>query len=191
VPASRSRDKKLKVIDRRYLRPAEAQRLIDAAGKRGRYPFRDRVLFRLVYRPGLCASEAVNMRWSQVDLDAGVIHVARVKGSIDSTHSLDRDELRDLRKLRQQVASLYVFETERGGPLSVDALQYIVREAGRLAKLDVAAHPYMLRHAAGYMLANEGTDTRLTQVFLGHADIRHTAHYTALSPRRLAGVRVK
>jgi len=49
----------------------------------------------------------------------------------------------------------------------------------------------MLRHAAGYMLANEGTDTRLIQAFLGHANIRDTAHYTALSPRRLAAVRVR
>jgi len=180
-----------KVADRRYLRPDEARRLIDAAGQRGRYPFRDRVLVRLIYRHGLRATEAVSMRWSHVDLESGVLHVARVKGSKDSTHSLDRDELRDLRKLRQQVSGLYVFETERGGPLSVDALQYIVRQAGRLAKLDVDAHPHMLRHAAGYMLANEGTDTRLIQAFLGHVDIRHTAHYTALSPRRLAAVRVR
>ena len=120
-----------------------------------------------------------------------MIHIARVKGSQDSTHTMDRDELRDLRKLRQQVSGLYVFETERGGPLSVDALQYIVREAGKQAGLAVDAHPHMLRHAAGYMLANEGTDTRLIQAFLGHRDIRHTAHYTALAPKRLAGVRVR
>jgi type 1 fimbriae regulatory protein FimE len=96
-----------------------------------------------------------------------------------------------LRKLRKGVTGLYVFETERGGPLSVDALQYIVREAGKLAKLDVEAHPHMLRHAAGYKLANDGTDTRLIQSFLGHTDIRHTAHYTAISPKRLAAVRVR
>ena len=166
MPASRSTGKKPKVGDRRYLRPDEANRLFDAAGKRGRYPFRDKVLLRLVYRHGLRASEAVNMRWSQVDLDQGVLHVARVKGSRDSTHSRYRDELRDLRKLRQQVTGLYLFETERGGPLSVDTLQYIVREAGRLAKLDLAVHPHMLRHAAGYCLANQGVDTRLIQEFL-------------------------
>jgi integrase len=182
---------KPKVRDRRYLRPDESHRLIEAAGKRGRYPFRDRVLVRLVYRHGLRASEAVGMRWSQIDLDQGVIHIARIKGSNDSTHSLDRDELRDLRKLLQQVKGLYVFETERGGPLSVDSLQYIVREAGRDARLDVEVHPHMLRHAAGYTLANDGVDTRLIQDFLGHVDIRHTAHYTAISPRKLAGVRVR
>jgi type 1 fimbriae regulatory protein FimB/type 1 fimbriae regulatory protein FimE len=191
VPTPRSAGKKPEVTDRRYLRPDEARRLIEAAGKRGRYPFRDRVLVRLVYRHGLRASEAVGLRWSQLDLEAGTLHVVRLKGSIDSTHSLDRDELRDLRKLRQEVSGRYVFETERGGPLSVDALQYIVREAGKLARLDAEAHPHMLRHATGYSLANEGTDTRLIQAFLGHADIRHTAHYTALSPKRLAAVRVR
>jgi integrase len=66
--------------------------LIEAAGKRGRYPFRDRVLVRLVYRHGLRASEAVGMRWSQLDHDAGTLHVVRLNGS---TYSLDHDELRD------------------------------------------------------------------------------------------------
>ena len=131
------------------------------------------------------------MRWSQIDLEVGVLHVTRVKGRNDSTHSLDRDELRDLRKLRQQVTGPHVFETERGGPLSVDALQYITGQACRLAKLDVDAHAHMLRHAAGYMLASEGTDTRLIQDFLGHRDIRRTAHYTAISPKRLAALRVR
>ena len=52
MPPPRSAGKKPKVTDRRYLRPDEARRLIEAAGKRGRYPFRDRVLLRLVYRHG-------------------------------------------------------------------------------------------------------------------------------------------
>jgi integrase len=182
---------KPKVADRRYLRPDEANRLVEAAGGRGRYPFRDKVLVRLIYRHGLRASEATSLRWSQIDLENGTVHIARVKGSKASTHSMDRDELRDLRKLRRDVTGLYVFETERGGPLSVDAVQYIVRTAGHAARLDVEAHPHMLRHAAGYCLANDGVDTRLIQDYLGHKDIRHTVRYTELSPKRLAEVRVR
>jgi site-specific recombinase XerD len=49
----------------------------------------------------------------------------------------------------------------------------------------------MLRHAAGYCLANDGVDTRLIQEYLGHKDIRHTVRYTELSPKRLAAVRVR
>jgi integrase len=183
--------KVLRLVARKHLTPEEAARLIAAAGKRGRYPFRDMVLVRLTYRHGMRASEAVGLRWSALDLDVGVIHVSRVKGGNTSTHSMDRDELRDLRKLKQGSTSPYVFVTERGGPLSVDSSQYIVKAAGEAAKLDIAAHPHMLRHAAGYMLANAGTDTRLIQDYLGHKDIRHTAAYTALAPKRLAALRVR
>jgi hypothetical protein len=62
----------------------------------------------------------------------------------------DRDELRDLRKLHRSSDSPFVFVTERGGPLTVGQLEYIVREAGLKARLPVPAHPHMLRHSAGY-----------------------------------------
>ena len=39
-------------------------------------------------------------------------------------------------------------------------------------------HPHMLRHAAGYELANDGHDTRAIQQYLGHKNIHHTVRYT-------------
>jgi type 1 fimbriae regulatory protein FimB/type 1 fimbriae regulatory protein FimE len=67
----------------------------------------------------------------------------------------------------------------------------IVARAAETAKLGFHAHPHMLRHATGYALANEGTDTRLIQDFLGHASIANTVRYTKLAPGRLATVRVR
>lgn len=179
------------VAARRYLRPDEANRLIDAAGRRGRYPFRDKVLLRMAYRHGLRANEVVGMQWSNIDLDGGTIHIARSKGGRSSVHTMDRDEVRDLRKLRRDVTGTFAFETERGGPLSVDALQRIVAAAGEAAGLGVHVHPHMLRHAAGYMLANAGADTRLIQDYLGHISINSTVRYTEIAPKRLAAVRVR
>jgi hypothetical protein len=44
------RNEKPKVgMRRRHLRPEEAQKLIAVAGKRGRYPERDKLLLRLAY----------------------------------------------------------------------------------------------------------------------------------------------
>jgi integrase len=86
--------------ERDYLRPDEVKRLIIAAGKRGRNPVRDVVLLRLTFRHGLRAKEAPLARWSQFDLDnpgTKTFHVQRVKGSEDSTHTLDRDEVAGLR----------------------------------------------------------------------------------------------
>jgi type 1 fimbriae regulatory protein FimE len=45
-------------------------------------------------------------------------------------------------------------------------------------------HPHMLRHAAGFKLANQGVDTRVLQQYLGHKNIQHTVRYTELSPER-------
>jgi integrase len=178
------------LVRRRHLRPEEAAKLIAAAGKRGRYPERDRLLLRLTYRHGLRASEATGLRWEAFDLNGGSLTIARAKGGRTSTHTVAREDLSALRKMSKSTNGPWVFETERGGPLSVDAMQYICREAGILAGLgDV--HPHMLRHGAGYALINDGVDVRLVQEFLGHASITSTAIYTAISPKRLAGVRVR
>src|ERR1700760_479277 len=115
---------------RRHLRPEEAAKLITAAGKRGRYPERDRLLLRLAYRHGLRAFEAVGLRWDSFDLDGGSLTIGRAKGGRISTHTAARGDLSALRKMRKTTNGPWVFETERGGPLSVDAMQYIVREAG-------------------------------------------------------------
>lgn len=190
---TRSAEEKRNVADRRlHLTPDEAHRLIAAAGKRGRYPERDKVLVRLVYRHGLRASEACDLRWDHLNLDDGTIIVRRKKMGKDSTHTMDRDELRDLRKLRRETNSPYVFSTERGGPLSVRTLQYIVAEAGKIAGLpEELSHPHALRHAAGYALINNDVDVRLVQEFLGHKTPAMTTHYTAVSPKRLAALRVR
>jgi site-specific recombinase XerD len=50
----------------------------------------------------------------------------------------------------------------------------MVERAGREARLAFKAHPHMLRHACGYVLANKGYDTRALQAFLGHRNIQPT-----------------
>jgi type 1 fimbriae regulatory protein FimB/type 1 fimbriae regulatory protein FimE len=153
------------------------------------------VLLRLMYRHGLRASEAKHTKWTDFDLTPGsgpkTFHVRRLKGSIDSVHTLDRDEVSALRKLKATSTSPFVFVSERGGPLSPDMIARIVERAAEMAKLGFHVHPHMLRHATGYALANEGTDTRLIQDFLGHASIANTVRYTKLAPGRLAAVRVR
>jgi integrase len=138
----------------------------------------------------LRASEACKMQWPQIDLDARTLRVLRAKHGKESIHTLDRDELRDLRKLREMNTGLLVFETEFGKRLSVDNVQRIVHSAGEAAGLG-HVHPHQLRHAAGFALVNQGLDTRLIQDFLGHKHIASTTRYTDLDPKRLAAVRVR
>lgn len=176
---------------RRYLRPDEANRLIKSAGD-GRWGQRDAALVRVMFRHGLRVSEATGLRWDHIDLDRGTIHVVRLKNGNPSMHTMDPDEIRGLRKLRADARGApLVFRSERGGRLSADAVQRLVKAAGERAKLEVHAHPHMLRHAAGFSMANDGVDTRTIQGFLGHRCISQTVRYTELSAARLASVRVR
>jgi site-specific recombinase XerD len=89
-----------------------------------------------------------------------------------------------LRELQRNTAGAFVFEKERRGPFTADAVNRLVKTIGARAKLPFRVHAHMLRHASGYALANAGHDTRLIQDWLGHRAIQHTARYTELSPTR-------
>jgi hypothetical protein len=55
-------------------------------------------------------------------------------------------------------------------------------------RLEIKAHPHMLRYACGYALANQGTDTPTLQAYLGHRSISNTVPYTELAPGRFKGL---
>lgn len=175
---------------REYLTEAEVDQLCAAARKRGRYGQRDAAMILLCYRHGLRVSELVALRWQQIDLDAGRIHVTRLKGSDDSVHPLSGAELRLLRSIKrdQPAGSRHLFLSERGAPISTAGFARMLTrtaEAAGLAELHV--HPHMLRHAAGFKLANDGHDTRAIQLYLGHRQIQHTVRYTQLASGRFDG----
>jgi type 1 fimbriae regulatory protein FimE len=169
---------------REYLTEAEVNRLIEAARKRGRNGSRDAAAILLAYRHGLRAAELCSLRWSQVDLRNGRLHVNRAKGGAESVHPLRGPELRALRPL--QGNSPYVFVTEAGTPVSTAWFLRMVQRTGQAAKLGFAIHPHMLRHACGYKLANDGHDTRSLAHYLGHRNLQSTARYTALAEGRFA-----
>src|SRR6266702_5408605 len=87
---------------REYLTEAEVDRLIETAKRRGRNGVRDAAAILLAYRHGLRAQELCQLRWSQIDLRNGRLHVNRAKGGIESVHPLHGPELRALRPLQGQ-----------------------------------------------------------------------------------------
>src|SRR5215831_10862315 len=141
---------------REYLTETEVERLIETARKRGRNSARDAAAILLAYRHGLRAQELCSLRWSQIDLRNGRMHVNRAKGGIESVHPLHDPELRALRPL--QGSSPYVFTTEAGTPVTTSWFLRMVQRTGKAAKLPFQVHPHMLRHSTGYKLANDGQD---------------------------------
>ena len=176
------------VRSREHLTPDEVERLIASVGASGRHQGRDQTLATLMYRHGLRVSEAVALRWDQVDLKAGTLHVNRLKSGVPSTHPLRGPELRRLRQLRRDYPDgPYLFVSERGGPMTAANVRKMLTRAGKEAGLEFPVHPHMLRHACGFKLANDGHDTRALQHYLGHKNISHTVRYTEMAPDRFKG----
>jgi len=67
-----------------------------------RHGHRDATMVFLTYRHGLRASELCALRWEQLDMVHGLLHVARVKNGMPSVHPLTGKELRALRRLQRE-----------------------------------------------------------------------------------------
>ena len=165
----------------RYLTEAQLRQLIKTARK-SRYGQRDSTLILIMSRHGLRVTEAVDLRWDQVDFAKAHLHVRRLKSGIDSVHTVQGDELRALRELRrsQEPQTAFVFTSERGGPMTRSNVAKTIAAAADRAGLP-HMHPHMLRHTCGHLLADAGHDTRRLQLWLGHSDIKHTSSYSQLS----------
>ena len=168
---------------RKHLTQREVEKLI-AAAKNNRHGARDSCMLLICFRHALRASELCELQWTDVEFETATLHIRRAKGGTTTTHPLLGDELRALRALKREAKSAFIFVSERGAPFTVAGLQKLVERAGNVAKIGFKVHPHMLRHAAGFVLANKGTDTRTLQAYLGHRSIQSTVRYTELAPGR-------
>jgi integrase len=85
-------------------------------------------------------SEACDLRWDDINLAKRTIVVRRLKGSDDSTHYLERDELAGLKALQRGyklngIESPYVFVNERGHPFGRMGIGRMIEHAGEAAGL--------------------------------------------------------
>lgn len=172
----------------KYLTEEQVNKLT-AAAKKTRNPVRNQLIIMMMYRHGLRVSELVDIKLDDLRLDQALFDVRRAKGSTNSTHPLDGDEIRLIRRYLKDRGNSelpWLFISERGQPFTRQAINYFLNSLEKQS--GISTNPHAFRHGCGFYLANKGVDIRVIQQYLGHANIQNTVIYTALTGKQFVGL---
>lgn len=149
---------------------------------------RNRAALMLCYGAGLRINEAVGVRVGDIDSKRMLIHVRHGKGNKDRYAMLSPRLLAVLRSYwRAARPKDYLFPTWREGHhLTSSAVAVACRNACLNSGIPKRITAHTLRHSFATHLLENGTDTRVIQVLLGHTRIDTTARYTAVTPNAIA-----
>lgn len=175
----------------------EVERLLDEPNLGTLDGYRDKTMLELLYATGMRVSELVNVPVKNVDMKMQYV-IVMGKGSKERMLPLGRTTLHYLEHylsvVRPQLlhgkpdAAAELFVTGWGGPMTRERFYEIIVAYGKSAGISKRVTPHMLRHSFATHLLNNGTDLRIVQELLGHADISTTQIYTHLDVERLREV---
>jgi integrase/recombinase XerD len=165
------------------LSPEEVHRFFEHVGC-----LKNRAALMLCYGAGLRISEAVAVRVADIDSQRMLIRVVQGKGKKDRYAMLSPRLLAVLRSYwRAARPQDYLFPTWRQGHhLTASALSIACRNACLNSGIPKRITAHTLRHSFATHLLENGTDTRVIQILLGHSRIETTARYTAVTPLAIA-----
>jgi site-specific recombinase XerD len=144
---------------------------------------KSRAALTTAYAAGLRASEVVGLKVANIDSGRMVIRVEHGKGGKDRYVMLSAQLLGILRTYwRLARPEHWLFPgRESGKPIDVQVLYAACRSARAAAGLDKRVAVHTLRHSFATHLLESGTDIRIIQVLLGHANLSTTARYAQVS----------
>jgi len=178
-----------------HLSTEEVNRLLTQPDMSSAIGVRDRAMIELLYSTGLRVSELVNLRLSDLQMEAGSLRCIG-KGDKERIVPMGRSAVASieayLRHARQTLLrgkiSPYVFLNRFGGRMGRIGFWKKLAEYGRKAGLRLKLKPHMLRHSFATHLLERGADLRSVQLMLGHADISTTQIYTHVVKEHLKEV---
>ncbi len=174
----------------------EQEDLLDQFNNRYVTSHRNKVMFQLMLNTGLRVSEAVSLRWEDVNL-SGKVMVREGKGAKDRTLWIDNSQLEELGDWKdRQVEKMgklpkWVFSTLREGnagkKLTLQQIWKTLKTYAEKAGIEKDISPHTLRHTFATDLYRETGKIRLVQKALGHADLSTTMIYTHIVDEELEG----
>jgi integrase/recombinase XerD len=174
----------------RFLTPQEVDAILEQPDLGTHLGLRDRAMLELMYATGLRVSELVNLKLVDIEWEKGYL-TTYGKGSKERRVPIGRSALDFLKRYlptRQRLlgerSSPFLFVEKSGRPLTRQKFWKLIKDYGKMAKVD-GVTPHTLRHSFATVLLENGADLRSVQMMLGHADISTTQIYTHVTNERL------
>ena len=172
----------------------EVKLMLDAIDLSDPFGPRNRAILEVLYASGLRVSELVNLRLTQLFLDAGFLKVIG-KNNKERLVPIGPEAVKHLtiylesvRKLQaniQKTSENVVFLNRRGARLSRVMVFLIVKEIAAKAGIGKNISPHTFRHTFATHLVEGGADLKAVQDMLGHESITTTELYTHLDTEYL------
>lgn len=168
-----------------YMDNQQLERFLQAAKAHGP---REHAMFLFAVAHGSRASEICNLRLSDLNFKSEQVHVARLKGSLDSTQNLLRVKgsslfnetaaLRAWLDARKPDADDFVFNSQKATRLNRVTVYKLFRAIARAASLpETLQHPHVLKHTAAMLMVRSGANAFLIRQHLGHRSFDSTLAY--------------
>ncbi|MDX9791268.1 MAG: tyrosine-type recombinase/integrase [Candidatus Kapaibacterium sp.] len=151
---------------------------------------RSLALIELLYGSGLRISEALNLKFNDINFSDKIIKVTG-KGNRERIVPLSSKSLEALQKLikmRKEVLIIdkdYIFLADNGKKMYHSAAYRIVQNAMKGSTESPKKSPHVLRHTFATHLLSHGADIRSVSEMLGHKSLSTTTIYTHLSIEQL------
>lgn len=166
----------------RFLTLAEFQRFgaaLDALEVEGEMNPKAINIVRLWTLTGCRRNEIAGLKWSEVDLEQGVLRLEETKTG-RSIRPLGAPARALLASIQRENHSPYVFPAESGEGFFVGTKRLWGLVLAK-AELGPDVTPHVLRHSVGAMAASSGEPLLIVGAILGHANARSTAIYAHVS----------
>jgi len=173
----------------KFLNQTDIENLIAVPDVTTEIGLRDRAIIELMYACGLRVSEAVDLKLSNVDVDAGLL-TCTGKGSKTRRIPMGKSAVEWLKKYllirreKEDIEINNIFVSFLGKPVNRQTIFKFIKEyAAKIGLEDVS--PHTLRHSFATHLIQNSADIRSVQQMLGHADISTTQIYTHITDAHL------
>ena len=166
----------------------EINLLLDAINHSKPEGTRNRAIIEVLYSSGLRVSELINLKKSNLFLEAGFIRVIG-KGNKERLVPIGSVAIKYLNIYTEEVRihqdikpgeEDIVFLNRRGGRLSRVMIFILIKDLVASAGLNKKVSPHTFRHSFATHLIEGGADLRSVQEMLGHESITTTEIYTHL-----------